>query len=112
MSCTILCKLLDELAENTPRAQVKMSGRAGLGSDSDVLCHILQGGAWAADSADCCMICLVWPAQTAGSVHTSRQSSPQQLCRPVIGPQLLIPRSDWLLRSLPAPLVWICTVPS
>ena len=29
MSCTILCKLLDELAENTPRAQVKMSGRAG-----------------------------------------------------------------------------------
>ena len=28
MFCTILCKLLDELAEKTPRAQVKMSGWA------------------------------------------------------------------------------------
>ena len=75
---------------------------------SDVLCHILQGGA-TADSADCCMICLVWPVQTADSVHNSHQSSPHQQTRPVIGCQPLMLCSDWLLGSLPAALVWVCT---
>ena len=93
MFCTILCKLLDELAEKTPRAQVKMSGWA-------VTCcaTFCRAGPGAADSADCCMICLVWPAQTAGSVHTFRQSSHHHQLGPVIGYWHLMLCSDWLRR--------------
>ena len=93
MFCTILCKLLDELAEKTPRAQVKMSGWA-------VTCcaTFCRAGPGAADSADCCMIRLVWPAQTAGAVHTFRQSSHHHQQRPVIGYWHLMLCSDWLRR--------------
>ena len=58
--------------------------------------RVAAGRGRAADSADCCMICLVCPAQTAGSVHISRQSSPQHSRSLLIGCQDLMRGCDWL----------------